>query len=125
MAGLHLKLHLPDEVIDKYESFGPLDKVLSEHLKKTLEFRATKPLFINDALRQRLEKFFGRNFDTPLDLIKVIEKYSTIRVGDVDIKLPPSLLSRLRSRHFNTNETFEQFLAKKIIIGLEEFTGVR
>lgn len=125
MGSIHIKLHLPDDVIAKYEALGSLEKVLSDHLKKTADFNSTKPLYITDALRQRIEKFFGRNFDNPLDLIKVIEKYSTIRVGDVDIKLPPQILSRLRSRHFNVNETFEQFLIKTITTGLEEYVGLR
>ena len=124
MAAVVVKLHLPEDVLAKYEESGPLDKVLAEKLRKTVDFNAEKPLYINDHLRRRLERLFGRNFDSPEDLVKLMERYVTARIGDVDIQLSPILLQRLKTRCFS-NKPFEQFLTDQVITGLEEYVGMR
>lgn len=124
MATLAIKLHLPDEVIAKYEEEGALEKVLSKRLIQTVNYTSEKPLYIDDKLRQRLERLFGANFNSPLELVRLMERYVTARIGDVDVQLSPMLLSRLKTRCFS-NKSFPQFLTERVIEGLEQYAGMR
>jgi hypothetical protein len=124
MTAISLKLHLPEDVIEKYEESGPLEKVLADRLIKTADYTATRPIYINDYLRQRLERLFGRNFATPEELIKTFEKYVTARIENVDVALPPALLQRLKTRCFS-NKPFNIFLSEQVVKGLEEYVGMR
>jgi hypothetical protein len=123
VATVTVKLNLQESTLAEYEKRGSLDKVLSDHLTSTLNFTSTKPLYFTDTQRKRMDRLFGRNFKSSEDLIMQIEKYITARIGEVDIQLQPSLLARLKTRCFG--KPFETFLAERIIIGLEEYTGMR
>jgi hypothetical protein len=118
-----LKLSLPAEVVEKYESQGPIEKVLAERLTSSVDYTAKKPLYLNDYQRTKLDRLFGRNFSTPDEVTKAIEKALSVRVEEVPIALNPTLLSRLRSRCFG--KTFEQFLQERVVAGLEEYCGMR
>lgn len=124
MALLAIKLSLPSEVINAYEERGELGKVLSAQLTRTVHYTADKPMYINDALRLRLERLFGMNFQSPEDLVRKMERYVTARIGDVDVQLKPQLLQRLRTR-CPSNKTFEKHLEERVILGLEEYAGMR
>jgi hypothetical protein len=124
MALLSIKLNIPDEILHKYEALeGSLEKNLSSRLVAAADYTSTKPLYINDKLRQRLERLFGRNFSTPEDLVHQMEKYITARIGDVDVQLSPTLLTRLKTRCFG--KPFEQFLTDRVVVSLEEYVGMR
>ncbi len=123
MAILSIKLDIPDDVLKVYELRGPLEKVLSEQLIKCVHHTSFKPIYLTDTNRKRLERLFGKNFKDPEDLIHVMERYVTARIGDVDVQLSPALLTRLKTRCFG--KPFEQFLAERAIYGLEEYAGMR
>ncbi len=123
MAILSVKLDLPDNVLKKYELRGPIDKVLSETLTDCVNFTSTKPIYITDTQRKRLERLFGKNFKDADELIHMMERYVTARIGDVDVQLPPQLLTRLKTRCFG--KPFEQFLVERVIEGLELYAGMR
>lgn len=123
MAILSVKLDIPDETLKKYELRGPLDKVLSETLTACVNFTASKPIYVNDTQRKRLDRLFGKNFKDADELIHMMERYVTARIGDVDIQLPPQLLTRLKTRCFG--KPFEQFLAERTVEGLELYAGMR
>lgn len=123
MATLSIKLTLPEEVLKKYELRGSLEKVLSEQLTKCVDFTSQKPIYITDALRRRLDRLFGKNFEDAEVLVGALERFVTARIGDVDVVLPFPLLSRLKSRCFG--KPFEQFLTDRVIISLEEYCGIR
>lgn len=124
MPTISIKLNLPQEVWDVYQSNGkPLETALSQRLISCQDFTSEKPLYITDTLRRRLERLFGRNFQTPEELVHTMEKYITARIGEVDVPLQPLLLTRLKSRCFG--KPFEQFLAERVVCGLEEYAGMR
>lgn len=123
MAILSIKLNIPDEILKQYEERGSLEKVLSSQLISCVDFTSDKPIYVNDTLRKRLERLFGRNFKDAGELVQQMEKYVTARIGDVDVTLSPALLIRLKTRCFG--KPFEQFLAERAIVGLEEYAGMR
>lgn len=123
MSILSIKLNIPDEVLKQYESRGTLEKVLSKTLTDCVSYSAEKPIYINDTQRKRLDRLFGRNFNDADEIIQVMERYVTARIGDVEVQLPPQLLTRLKTRCFG--KPFEQFLAEHTIQGLEEFAAMR
>lgn len=123
MAILSVKLNIPEDILKQYEERGILEKVLSNQLAACVAFTADKPIYINDTQRKRLERLFGRNFKDADELVHQMEKYVTARIGEVDVKLSPALLIRLKTRCFG--KPFEQFLAERATIGLEEYAGMR
>lgn len=123
MAILSIKLNIPDEILKQYEERGNLEKVLSQQLASTIAFTSEKPIYVNDTQRKRLERLFGRNFKDADDLVHLMEKYVTARIGEVDVTLSPALLIRLKTRCFG--KPFEQFLAERAVVGLEEYVGMR
>lgn len=123
MAVLSIKLEIPDDILKQYESRGSLEKVLSDHLTNCVTHTSKKPIYITDTYRKRLERLFGRNFKDAEDLVHQMEKYVTARIGNVDVQLSPALLTRLKSRCFG--KPFEQFLAERTVIGLEEYAMMR
>lgn len=118
-----VKLDLPLDVFNIYESQGPLDKVLAAQLAKCCTYAAKKPLYINDEQRQALDKLFGRNFGSADELVKAVAELVSISVDNVEVPLNPLLTKRLKSRCFG--KPFNQFLAERAIAGLEEFAGMR
>ena len=123
LATLSIKLSIPDDILKQYEDRGSLEKVLSAQLVSCVSFTADKPVYVNDTQRKRLERLFGRNFKDADDLVHLMEKYVTARIGDVDVTLSPALLIRLKTRCFG--KPFEQFLAERAVVGLEEYVGMR
>lgn len=123
MAILSIKLDLPDDILKVYESRGPLEKVLSDQLSKCVNHTSSRSLYLTDTNRKRLERLFGKNFKDSDDLIHMMERYVTARIGNVEVQLPPQLLTRLKTRCFG--KPFEQFLAERAIYGLEEYAGMR
>lgn len=124
MALLAIKLNVPKEVLNKYESQGEdLGKVLSKRLIECVDYTAEKPLYVDDKMRRRLDRLFGKNFNNADQVVQMMERYVTIRVGKVNIQLSPLLISRLRSRCFG--KVFDKFLEERVIEGLEEFAMMR
>ena len=123
MAILSIKLDIPDEVLKKYEVRGSMEKVMSKTLTDCVDFTAVKPIYINDTQRKRLDRLFGKNFKDADEIIHIMERYVTARIGEVEVQLPPQLLVRLKTRCFG--KPFEQFLAERAIEGLESYAGMR
>lgn len=120
---LSVKLDLPKEVYDAYESQGPLEKVLATRLIQSVDHTSKKPIYIPDDIRQRLDKILGRNLSGPEDLLHAVEQIVCISISDVKVPLHPTLLKRLRTRCFGMQ--FEDFLADQTVKSLEEFAGMR
>lgn len=123
MPTISVKVTLPQEVLDQFQEEGNLGNNISKHLMATKDFTSDKPIYITDVLRRRLDRLFGRNFQSATELVEAMERYVTARIGEVDIQLQPILLTRLKSRCFG--KPFEQFLSERIVTGLEEFAGMR
>lgn len=99
---------------------------IGKKLKNTVNYNANKALYINDAQRSKLEKLFGKNFNSADDLVMSLESVLTIDIlieKRVEILLKPNLIQRLRTRCLRGS--FESFLQKEIVIKLEEFVGLR
>lgn len=123
MAIISIKLNIPEETLKKYESRGSLEKVMSETLTTCVDYTAQKPIYVNDTQRKRLDRLFGKNFKDADEIIQMMERYVTARIGEVNVQLSPQLLTRLKTRCFG--KPFEQFLAERAVQGLEEFAAMR
>jgi hypothetical protein len=123
VAILSIKLEIPDEALKIYEARGPLDKTLAKTLATCVNYTAEKPIYFNDTQRKRLDRLFGRNFKSAEEVIQIMERYITARIGEVDVQLSPQILTRLKTRCFG--KPFEQFLAERVVQGLEEFVAMR
>jgi hypothetical protein len=123
MAILSIKLDLPDNILAQYEKRGPIERVIASQLVKCADHTSSKPIYLTDTQRKRLERLFGKNFASSDELVHMMERYVTARIGEVDVQLPPALLTRLKTRCFG--KPFEQFLAERTVIGLEEYAGMR
>ena len=124
MTLLSIKLNVPKEVLDKYEDQGQdLGRTMSKRLVQCADYVSEKPLYIDDRLRRRLERLFGKNFDGADEVVHLMERYVTARVENVEIQLSPQLLTRLKSRCFG--KPFNQFLTERVIEGLEEYAMMR
>lgn len=125
---LRTALQIPASVLAAYEEEAKargssLESLISSRLQAAVNFTSTKPLYLTDSDRSRLERLLRRNFTSPHQLIEAIEALITVSVGDVEVPLSPTLLQRLKSRCFG--KTLEQFVVERTLIGLEEFTGMR
>lgn len=121
-------LTLPVEVYDSYEKIAQstrrgLDQVFSERLTVCASHRAQKPIYLNDAERQRLEKSVGANLSSAEEVINAVEKALSITLGSAKVQMKTELVDRLRSRCFEKD--FGQWVAALAIEKLEEYTGIR
>jgi hypothetical protein len=127
-ASVMLRISLPANVLDKYqieaEDVGlQLEDLLANRLIECVGHTAAKPLYFDDAQRRRLEELIGKNVSKPLEALSILERLLTIRINSVPVTLKPEVITRLRTRHFGT-EDFGFWLAKMVNKWAAEFTGL-
>lgn len=123
------RIELPENVAEGYEREAdarnlPVELILAERLIRTSAYNATKPLYIDDAARQELERLLSRNFNKPKDLIREITKLVTVKVGNVQVHLDQDILYRMKGRHFS-DLSFDDWMAQQIRELIEQFVGMR
>lgn len=94
--------------------------------RKLLQFGhvdSTKPIVLNDADRQHVEKLLARNLTTADELVSALQRALMVRVDSIEIPISPFLLDRLRTRCIGME--FDKFMQQTIKRALEEFAGVR
>ena len=96
-------IDLPGTVSDFYERQAqvekkPLDQVLQERLIDCVGHNAVKGLWFNDSDRQALEKALQANVSGPEDVIRLIARATTLKIGPATVQISPLVLDRLRSR---------------------------
>jgi hypothetical protein len=124
-----ITLELNTSLADLYEEQGiarglTLEDILMERLHRCQSHTATKPLYMNDAQRAKLEEALGHNFTSVEQAIAQIITATTLQVADVGVEIRPQLAARLATRVFR-GETWEQVIQREVIRGLEAFCGMR
>lgn len=128
MAKEVLRIELPEEIVAKYERQAkkqkvPLEELLSDRLKTAVSYTSSKPIYLSDDYRQTVEKLLKRNIDGPGNLIKALERLVDVKVGKTTIDIPPRVLERVKTRCFG--KPFDQVLSEQVVLGLEQFVGLR
>src|SRR5580765_230245 len=118
VQGVLIRISLPSNVLAKYQAEAEdvgldLESLLTNRLVECVDHTAAKPLYFDDAQRKRLEELIGRNVSKPLEALSVLERLLTIRINSVPVTLKPEVITRLRTRHFGT-EDFGFWLAKMV-----------
>lgn len=124
-----IRVTLPAETVEQYtmqaKSRGdfPPEWLMAERLRLFAGTNSQKPLVIDDASRQQIEKMFNKNINSAVELVRLIEQAVSVRVDDMGVSFSPQLLSRLNSRCIGMD--FDKFLPQLIKRLLEEYVGLR
>jgi|SRR5580693_6571527 hypothetical protein len=122
---------LPDQVVEQYEkqvkaSKGTLEKLLEDRLRLCVNYTAIKPLYFNDAERQKLQDITGGHLiDNIPQVLDRIRSTVSVKVGDVVVTIPPQILDRARARAQAFRLSTEDWLKKEIEQNLERSVGLR
>ena len=128
VQGVLIRISLPSNVLAKYQSEAEdvgldLESLLTNRLVECADHTAAKPLYFDDAQRQKLEALIGKNVSKPNEVLSIIERMHTIRINSVPVTLNPTVITRLRTRHFGT-EDFGFWLSKLVNKWAAEFVGL-
>lgn len=125
-----LSLTLPVDLIELYEEEAkvkdiPLDKLITERLFSCRKHNSNRGVYFNDADRSELEKLTGgRIVYEAKDALTRIRNQQSIRLGNTQVTLAPTLLTRLKSRCSKAMD-FKEYLRKQAIEGLERTAMMR
>ncbi len=125
-----VSISLPVDVIELYEQEArdrdkPFNEVIVERLFSCRKHNANRGVYFNDADRSELEKLTGgRIVYEASDALKRIRNQQSIRLGNTQVTLAPTLLTRLKSRCSKAMD-FKAFLRKQAIEGLERAANMR
>lgn len=125
-----LSLTLPVDVIELYEQDAKergktLNEVVTQRLFSCRQHNANRGVYFNDAERSELEKLTGgRIVYEAKDALKRIRNQQSIRLGNTQVTLAPTLLTRLKSRCSRAMD-FKTYLRKQAIEGLERAANMR
>jgi hypothetical protein len=115
-------------VLEKYQAEAEdvglqLEELLANRLVECVGHTAAKPLYFDDAQRQKLETLIGKNVSKPNEALSIIERMMTIRINSVPVTLKPEVITRLRTRKFG-EEDFGFWLSKQVNKWAAEFCGL-
>ena len=119
---------LPNDLVESYVKQSAkhgttLETELADRLKACVTHVPGRNLFFNNEQREQLEIILNSGPLTPERAISALRKALSVVVAGEIVELPPLLLERLRSRHFEGK--FSDFIKDQVIKGLEEFAGLR
>lgn len=123
-----VELSVPRSTYDELKSQSDASKCTVTEIirRKLLHFGSvdsTKPIVLNDAARQHLERLLARNFTTADEVVSAVQRALQVRVDNIEVPLSPYLLDRLQTRCIGVErETFIKSTIKRL---LEEFAGIR
>ncbi len=128
VQGVLIRISLPESVLAKYQAEAEdvgldLESLLTNRLVECVGHTAAKPLYFDDAQRQKLEALIGKNVSKPLEALSILERLLTIRINSVPVTLKPEVITRLRTRHFGT-EDFGFWLSRMVNKWAAEFVGL-
>jgi hypothetical protein len=128
---VRVQLHLPESVVNKYETQAqsvkqPVEKVMSDRLRTCVTHTSGRGLYLNDDQRSSLERMTGGHLIMDADMaLQKIHTTVSLKVGDITIELTERVLARCASRAKAERKSFEDFVKKEVIQGLERSTGLR
>lgn len=124
-----IRITLPSDIVRKYETQAkargdqPPEWIMGERLRQFAATNSQKPIVLDDASRQKIEKLVGKNISNSDELVAIIESAVSVRVDGMEVPMTPQLLSRLNSRCIGV--PFDKFLPPLIKRMLEEYCGLR
>lgn len=125
-----LRIQLPESLYALFEdqakqSNCTIEEILVRRLQQTkdLDNFSGRTVKLEPAQRQRVEKLFGRSFQTGADLVHYLEGAYTLKVGGVDVQLSGECLKRVQSRAIR--RPYEELLREVITRQVEHFVGLR
>lgn len=125
-----LSLTLPADILELYEQEAEekgitLDELVTNRLFTCRKHNANRGVYFNDKERGELERLTGgRIIYEADDALKRIRNQLSIRLGNTQVTLAPTLLTRLKSRCSKAMD-FKQYLRKQAIEGLERAANMR
>lgn len=126
-----VKLSIPANVYAQYEEQAKLakqsvEKTLADRLRTCVAHTSGRGLYFNDAQRSALERITGGHIisDAETALTKV-RMTVEIDVGGVTVELNDRVLARCATRAKSERKTFEQYVTRNVIEGLERCCGLR
>ncbi len=125
-----LSLTLPVDLVELYQQEAKsknitLDDLVVQRLFSCRKHNANRGVYFNDADRSELEKLTGgRIVYEASDALKRIRNQQSIRLGNTQVTLAPTLLTRLKSRCSKAMD-FKQYLRKQAVEGLERAANMR
>ena len=128
---VRLQLSIPESIISRYEEQAraakvPLEKLLSDRLRTCIDHTSGRGLYFNDVERAALERMTGGHMilDAAAALVK-IHTTINLKVADISIELNERVLARCASRAKSERKTFDEYIRREVIQGLERSTGLR
>lgn len=100
-----------------------VEQVITERLAAAREFTSTKPIYLSDEQRQRLEALFKRNFSDPERVTTAIENLARVRVGGAIVDLSQDLLDKLQTRAIGIS--LKDLIKQEVVVALEQYVGMR
>ena len=127
-ASIRLKLELPQRVLETYERQAeecgvPLEDLIAARLCDSVQHTSTKPIYLTDEDRRRLDFLFGLNLNTAADVIKQVQTLCTMRVDNVRVNLDQHIRKRLTTRHLDRGITYDEHVARIVKKLLAEYVG--
>ena len=128
---IRVTISIPEEMYQQYESQAKLakittEKVLSDRLRQCVDHTSGRGLYFTDAQRADIERITGGHLimsaEQALDKIRTTVN---LKVGDINVEITERVLSRCASRARAERKTFENYVKKEVIQGLERSTGLR
>lgn len=102
----------------------PLREYLVERLTRCADHTASKPLYINDSIRQAIERIANRNFDTGEELLDWMVGTTGLTLGKHQLRTDPDLIARALDRK-DPDQTDGECLSEYLTYGIEVKTGMR
>lgn len=123
-----VRLDVPEPLLDTYSAQAsnmkvPVEALMADRLARYSAFDAQKPIYFDDTERQELERLIGKNVTSAREVLRILERNSSLSVGTARVTLKPNLLARLKSRCFIKD--FEGWLSTLVVQELERFAGLR
>jgi hypothetical protein len=128
---VRVTISIPEEMYQQYEAQAKLakiaiEKVLSDRLRQCVNHTSGRGLYFTDEQRSAIERITGGHIITGAEM--ALEKIKTVvnlKVDDINIEVTERVLSRCASRAKAERKTFEDYVKKEVIQGLERSTGLR
>lgn len=123
------QLTLPEKLYDKIVEQGvtagrTVEDEIAVRISRCQDHVAHAGLYFNDDQRRKLEEATGHGATNPDLVIEQVRHLISLTVGNVSVDIPPDLHKRIASRVWR-GMTFESYLRKAIIEGLEREVGMR
>ena len=123
-----VRLNVAEPLLDTYSTQAdsmkvPVESLMASRLERYSTFDASKPIYFDDTERQELERLLGKNVTSAREVLRILERNSSLSVGSARVTLKPNLLARLKSRCFVAD--FETWLSTLVVQELERFAGLR